>query len=303
MTGRPERNPLRRRRLPGDGRAGPMLMDRWPSQSGGIARVLLYQILILALVQGLTEFLPISSSGHLVVTSRILGWPDQGLVLDIAVHLGTLLAVMAYFWRDLGQLVVGLGHVAANRRSGARTLFLNVAIATVPILAVGYLARDWVETALRSVEVIAWATIGFGILLWVADRLGLTIRRIEHVGPAGALMVGLAQVLALVPGTSRSGITMTAARFLGMERTEAARFSMLMSIPVIAVIGGVTGWEVLSGGDMALGLDFAIATGAAFAFGFLAIAVMMAWLKRAGFGIFVVYRILLGAFLLYWAYY
>lgn len=289
MTGPPGRGVLKGRR------------QGW--SFGGVSRVLLYQIMILALVQGVTEFLPISSSGHLVVTSRVLGWPDQGLVLDIAAHLGTLLAVVAYFWRDLGQLLVGLGHVAVNRRSSSRALFVNVLIATLPILAVGYLARDWVATALRSVEVIAWATIGFAILLWVADRLGLTIRRIEHIGPSGALMVGLAQVLALVPGTSRSGITMTAARFLGMERTEAARFSMLLSIPVIAAIGGFTGWEVWRGGDLALGIDFAVAAAASFLFGFLAIALMMAWLKRAGFGVFVVYRILLGAFLLYWVYY
>lgn len=262
----------------------------------------LYQILVLALVQGVTEFLPISSSGHLVITSHLLGWPDQGLTLDIAVHIGTLLAVMLYFWRDVGALLVGFGRTVTFRRSRERDLFVNVAIATVPVLIVGYLAKDIVETYFRSVELIAWTTIGFGIVLWLADRVGLTVRRVEHVGWAGALTVGLAQILALVPGTSRSGITMTAARFLGMERGEAARFSMLISIPVIGAIGGYTVLEVILANNLPFTAEFGIAVALSFLAALVAIWAMMAWLRHASFTVFVLYRLALGVFLLWWVY-
>lgn len=262
----------------------------------------LYQILVLALVQGVTEFLPISSSGHLVITSHLLGWPDQGLTLDIAVHIGTLLAVMLYFWRDVGALLVGFGRTVTLRRGRERDLFVNVAIATVPVLVVGYLAKDIVETYFRSVELIAWTTIGFGIVLWLADRMGLTVRRVEHVGWAGALTVGLAQILALVPGTSRSGITMTAARFLGMERGEAARFSMLISIPVIGAIGGYTVLEVILANNLPFTAEFGIAVALSFLAALVAIWAMMAWLRHASFTVFVLYRLALGMFLLWWVY-
>lgn len=262
----------------------------------------LYQIIVLALVQGITEFLPISSSGHLVITSQLMGWPDQGLTLDIAVHIGTLLAVMLYFWRDLGALFVGLGRTVTHRRGRERDLFLNVVIASIPVLAVGWFAKDYVEQYFRSVELIAWTTIGFGILLWIADRVGLTVRRVEHIGWGGALVIGLSQILALVPGTSRSGITMTVARFLGMERGETARFSMLVSIPVIGAIGGYTALEVVLAGNLPFTLEFGLAVGLSFLAALVAIWAMMAWLRHASFTIFAVYRIVLGAFLLWWVY-
>ena len=199
---------------------------------------------ILALVQGITEFLPISSSGHLVLTSRVLCWPDQGLTLDVAVHVGSLLAVMVYFWRDVWAMIVGLGRLVTGRGGAQARLLVNVVIATVPVMAVGFFAQDYITGYLRSVEVIAWATIVFGILLWVADRVGMTVWRIDHLGIPSALAIGLAQVLALIPGTSRSGITMTAARFIGLERSDAARFSLLISIPTIIAAGSLTALQV-----------------------------------------------------------
>lgn len=262
--------------------------------------VLLHHILVLAVIQGLTEFLPISSSGHLVIAAPAMGWPDQGLAVDVAVHVGSLLAVLLYFWRDVGQMAVGVGRLATGRGGPPARLVVNVVIATLPILAVGFFAKPYVETYLRDVTVIAWATIGFGLLLWVADRLGMTIRRMEHVGWASALAVGLMQVLALIPGASRSGVTMTAGRMLGMERSEAARFSMLLSIPTILGAGALAGWDVYEAGDLQLGLDMAIAAGFSFLSAFLAIVAMMAWLKRAGFAPFVIYRLILGAALLVW---
>ncbi len=262
----------------------------------------LFHILVLAAVQGITEFLPISSSGHLVVTSRIMGWPDQGIVIDIAVHVGTLLAVVLYFWRDVARVLVGTLRLLAFRGGADARLALLLLVATLPIVAAGLLARDTLIPLFRNVEVIAWATIGFALVLWGADRIGMTLHRIEHLTAGSALIVGLAQVLALIPGTSRSGITMTAGRFLGMERTEAARFSLLLSIPTIAGAGLLAGSELWQAGNVQLGIDAGYAAALAFVAGIVSIAAMMRWLQSAGFGPFVLYRLALGGALLYWIY-
>jgi undecaprenyl-diphosphatase len=269
---------------------------------GGAKNVALYHLLVLAVVQGLTEFLPISSSGHLVLTSRVLGWEDQGVAIDIAVHVGTLLAVMIYFWRDIGRIMGGPLRLVTFRGGPDTRLAVMLLIATLPIVLAGFLAKDLVETVFRSVEIIAWATIGFAFLLWFADRIGMTVQRIEHMGAPGALMIGLSQVLALIPGTSRSGITMTAARFLGMERAEAARFSLLLSIPTIVGAGVLKGVDVWRAGDVALGYDAAIAIGLSFVAGIASIAVLMRWLQTSSFTPFIIYRILLGILLLWWIY-
>jgi undecaprenyl-diphosphatase len=264
--------------------------------------MLLHHILILALVQGVTEFLPISSSGHLVLTSQVLGWPDQGLIIDIAAHVGTLLAVMLYFWRDMIQIIVGCGQLATFRTGAESRLALNLIIATIPIVIIGFLAKPYIETYLRSAEVIAWTTLLFGVLLWLADRFGLTIHRVEHLGVFNALFLGVAQVLALVPGTSRSGITITAARILGMERSEAARFSMLMSIPTILGAGLLSGLDLYESGDVGLRTDVFVAVGLSFVTALGAIWGLMAWLRRSGFAPFVIYRMVMAAGLFYWVY-
>lgn len=271
----------------------------------------LLHIAILALVQGITEFLPISSSGHLVLAWEAfdaLDWtvPQQKeserLILDVAVHVGTLLAVMAYFWRDLAGMAVGAARLAAGKRDPGGRLALYVILATVPVVVVGFLLKDVVTLYLRDPAVIAGTTIGFGLLLYLGDKSGLTIRRLEHMGPGAALAIGLAQVLALVPGTSRAGITMTAARFLGYERRESARFSLLLAIPAILGAGTLAGFDLYQAGNLRLGLDAAVAAGLAFVAALVAIAAMMGWLRKATFTPFVVYRILLGAGLLYLIY-
>lgn len=257
---------------------------------------------VLALVQGITEFLPVSSSGHLVLVPVIADWPDQGLVIDVAVHVGTLGAVMLYLYRHVWAMTAGFWRLFLGRvDEGARLLGLIV-IATLPVVGAGFALNHYVPGGIRSLEVIAWATFGFGILLYVADKAGMTLRRMEHIGVADAVFLGLAQVLALIPGTSRSGITMTAARILGMERVDAARFSMLMSIPAILGAGTLTGWDLYQRGDAQLTSDALIAGGLAFASALIAIAVMMAWLRRASFTPFVVYRVLLGGVLIAFAY-
>lgn len=258
----------------------------------------LLQLIVLALIQGVSEFLPVSSSAHLVLVSQFTAWVDQGLGFDAAVHVGTLIAVVVYFRSDLKALAAG-----GLRRDGdprQRRLLAGLGIATLPVVVVGALASDWIQAWLRSPLLIAWTTIGFGVLLGLADRAARGRRRAESLSLRDALMIGLAQVLALVPGTSRSGITITAGLALGLTREEAARYSFLMSIPVIAAAGGwgfVTG--LAEGGTFELG-RFVAAAAVAGVFAWLTIAAFLAWLRRFGMLPFVVYRLLLGGFLLVW---
>lgn len=260
------------------------------------------QLIILALVQGITEFLPISSSAHLILVPQLTGAADQGPLIDVAVHVGTLGAVMLYLWRDVLQMLVGLGMALRGRPDAGFRLAMQLVLGTLPLVAAGYAASRYLGTELRSIQVIAWATLGFGILLWAVDRAGMTVRRIEHMGYGGAFFIGLSQVLALIPGTSRSGITMTAARLLGYERSEAARFSMLLAIPAILAAGTLAGIDLYKSGDTRLTADALIAGGLSLVTALLAIVAMMGWLKRASFLPFVIYRILLGCGLLAWLY-
>ncbi|MDT8408301.1 MAG: undecaprenyl-diphosphate phosphatase [Wenzhouxiangellaceae bacterium] len=255
------------------------------------------QIVLLALIQGVSEFLPVSSSAHLVLFSHFSDWADQGLAFDAAVHAGTLAAVILYFRHDLAKLLRGgLG----GSDPVQRTLLIGLALATVPALLVGALASTIIETSLRSPLLIAATTIVFGLALGVADRLGVRSKSIESLSLKSALMIGLAQVLALVPGTSRSGVTITAALALGLTREAAARYSFLLSIPIIAAAGG---WGFLQGmrrgGSFELG-QFLLGAGISGVFAWLTIAAFLAWLRRAGMTPFVVYRLILGAFLLVW---
>ncbi len=263
----------------------------------------LLHLIVLAAVQGITEFLPISSSGHLVLVPAVTDWPDQTLLVDVAVHVGTLLAVMAYFWRDVGAILAGTIRIARGRRDPSTRLVGLLFIGTIPVVIAGGLLVAYDLTAyLRNTQVIAWTTIGFGLLLLIADRLFLTVRKLPQMTLAHAALIGLAQILSLIPGTSRSGITMTAARTLGFEREDAARYSMLLSIPTIlaaAVLVGIDAWQTEDAGA----LQEAIFAGVlAFGFAIVSIAALLAWLRRATFTPFAVYRLVLGAALLVWIY-
>lgn len=262
----------------------------------------LLQILVLAIVQGITEFLPISSSGHLALVPAVTGWPDQGLDMDVAVHVGTLFAVLLYFWRDVWGMGAGLGRMARGRRDPMGRLALQVAAATIPVVIVGYFAKDLIEAHTRSIAVIGWMTLVFGVLLWVVDRLCMTVKRAEHMSWVDVMTIGLAQVLALIPGTSRSGITMTAARLMGYERDESARISMLLSIPTILGAGVLAGADIWQRGDWQLTTAALMAAGLAFVSALVAISLLMAWLRRASYTPFAIYRIILGTGLLLWAY-
>ena len=263
------------------------------------------QIVVLTIVQGITEFLPVSSSGHLVLVPLVSGWQDQGLLMDVAVHVGTLAAVLVYFWRDLGQILLGWlggGWGRRDRRLG-RALGFYLIVSAIPVLIAGAAVFLMAPEVFRNPEIVAWATVGFGILLYVADRLGMTVRRIEHMTLNHAFLIGLCQVLALVPGASRSGVTMTAARWLGYERPEAARFAMLMSIPVIAASGAAAGYRVWKAGDPVVTQDALLAAALSFAVALLSIALLLALLRRVSFTPFVVYRLALGGAVLVWLYY
>jgi len=277
--------------------------ESWRLPGLGAPLVTVEQLIVLAIVQGITEFLPISSSGHLILVPYFTGEADQGLMIDVALHVGTLGAVMLYLWRDIVRMLVGLGRALRGRGDPGGRLALQLVVATLPLVAAGYAASRYLGDTLRSVEVIAWATLGFGILLWLVDRAGMTVRRIEHMSYAGALFIGCSQVLALIPGTSRSGITMTAARLLGFERSETARFSMLLSIPAIVASGTLQGIKLYQTGNAQLTVDAFIAAGLALAAALVAIAAMMGWLRRASFLPFVLYRIALGGGLLIWVYF
>lgn len=260
-----------------------------------------FQILVLALVQGITEFLPISSSGHLVLVPAVTGWTDQGLAMDVAVHVGTLGAVIAYFWKDLFGLLRGLPKVVTDREDPKVKLLTYLVLATLPVVIAGLLIVQHAD-ALRSVEVIGWTTLGFGIALFAADKLGSVTRRIDNMACRDALVIGLAQALALIPGTSRSGITMTAARILGFDRSESARFSMLLSIPVIVAAGGLLGMKLYQADGLTLDSSILLAVIFSFVSAFLAIWWLMRWLSRANFTLLAAYRVLLGGGLLFWAY-
>lgn len=267
------------------------------------------QAIVLALVQGITEFLPISSSAHLVLVPHLFGWPDQGLGFDVATNTGTLLAVVLYFRRELAALTAaGLRSlVPASGAGGARLtqdarLAWAVALGTIPVAVAGLLIHAWVETAGRSPLIIAITSIAFGLLLWWADQAGARQRELGSLSFVDAAVVGLAQALALVPGTSRSGITITAGLFRGFTREEAARFSFLLYVPVGILAAGKEAWDFFrEGGGLAsvqsLGpvvVGFALSALAAY----LTIGALLAWVRRQSLTIFVVYRIVLGLVIL-----
>jgi undecaprenyl-diphosphatase len=258
-------------------------------------------LIVLAVVQGITEFLPISSSAHLILVPQLTGWEDQGLAIDVAMHVGTLIAVMAYFHAEVRRMITGGLNLLRGRPDGDTRLLLQLALATVPVVILGFLVRDLIADDWRSPVLIASTTIGFGVLLYVADRKGETSERaLAGMTYKDALLIGLFQALALIPGVSRSGITMTAGLFLAFSRTEAARFSLLLSIPTTMAAGLLGAYELWQSGDTALQADAFYAALLAFLAALLAIWGLMAWLKKSSFTPFVVYRLVLGAFLLFW---
>ena len=258
------------------------------------------QISVLALIQGLTEFLPISSSGHLVLTPQLFDWPDQGLAFDVAVHVGTLAAVVLYFRQDIWLMARDWSRSIITRQPTSNSrLAWWVIFATLPAVVFGLIINQGLEAAMRNPLLIAATTIGFGALLWWSDIKGQKIRDEYSLSFKDIMIIGFAQALALIPGTSRSGITITAALMIGLTPQAAARFSFLLSIPIILGAGLVklkdllestapVQWEAIFGG---VTISFISA--------YIVIALFLKWINRIGMAPFALYRFALGALLIY----
>ena len=261
--------------------------------------MLIIQIVVLALIQGITEFLPISSSGHLLLVPVVTGWPDQGVLTDVMVHMGSFLAVIVYFWKDCVNLLMGLLDTLRGRKNAWGRLALLLILGTIPAVLLGVVLdkTGFMDLVRQMPIIVAWNAIIFGILLYVCDRFGMSIRRMADMTWAPALIIGMAQALALIPGVSRSGISMTAARALGFERPESARFAFLLGIPAIAGAGVLKLGEALHSGAtisfaqiMTAILTFFVALGT--------ITVLMKLVRHMSFLPFAVYRVALGVILL-----
>ncbi len=263
------------------------------------------QLIILALVQGITEFLPISSSGHLILIPALTGWVDQGLMMDVAMHVGTLTAVLIYFRNETKGLALAAAAsigVRPARKAIEGTiyhkLFWALVIGTIPMVIVGGLiVATGANDHMRAPEVIATTSIVFGLLLYIADKKSAVEKTLDRMAIKPALIIGVAQIFALIPGTSRAGVTMMAARYLGFTRPEAARFSMLLSIPAIIASGAATAVKAFENATPEMWADAAIGASLACAAALVAIHFLMRWLEHANMTIFVVYRVLLGVIL------
>lgn len=264
----------------------------------------LFQLFLIAAIQGLTEFLPVSSSGHLVLLPALTGGPDQGLAIDVAVHVGTLFAVILYFWADVKIALHGTTRLMRGRvDTPGAFLALCLIMSTIPVVLTGAAIKiSGLDELMRSVTVIGWTMLGFGLVLYWADRSGGTTREASEWTLKDAFLMGLAQILALIPGTSRSGITITAARKLGYAREDAAKLAMLMSIPTIVASGMLLGLDVVQEANWAIARDGLIAAAFAFVTALLALTVMMRLLRSTSFTPYVIYRIILGIGLLIFAY-
>ena len=255
----------------------------------------------LAFLQGVTEFLPISSSAHLIIFPSLFGWHDQGLAFDIAVHVGTLVASVLYFRRDITEISLSwFQSLVTRKQTEASHLGWFIIVASLPAAVIGYLAFNLVQTELRSTAVIATTTLVFALALWYADQFRRGSRTLKSMGISDALVIGLFQAIAIIPGTSRSGITMTAALMLGFSRKEAAKFAFLLAIPTIAMAGG---WQFFKLTRLEVQADwflFGFATAVAGIVAWLCIHYFLRFIEVMGMLPFVIYRICLALFLFVW---
>lgn len=263
-----------------------------------------YLLILVALVQGITEFLPVSSSGHLILISELSSAPDQGLAIDVAVHIGTLFAVVIFFWRDVAMGLAGIPRMLTGRidTAGSKLAFLLM-IATIPAIAFGLVLKlTGLSDAMRSMTVIGWTMLLFGLLLWWADQRGTIEKTEADWTTRDAIKMGLWQAVALIPGTSRSGICITAGRMLGYSRQDSAKLAMLMSIPTIVASGVLLGVEVIATADAQVARDGAVAAVMSFVAALFALSIMMRLLRSVSFTPYVIYRVALGIVLLAVAY-
>ncbi len=261
------------------------------------------QAILLALIQGITEFLPISSSAHLILMPKITAWPDQGLAYDVALNTGTSLAICIYLRRDLKKIIGGFYHSLKPGGGSGRYTYRDGRLAwmlmagTIPVLLSGFFFHDLVSGKLRSVEVIAWSSIVWGMVLWFADRRP-GLMNISAIGWAIALVIGISQSIAIIPGTSRSGITITAGLFCGLTRIAAARFSFLLSVPVGLIAGGYEAAKLIEYGMDTPWPQVLVGFLIAFVFAYATIHIFLKIVERVTMRPFAAYRVLLGVLLL-----
>lgn len=255
----------------------------------------LIEIIVLALIQGLTEFLPISSSGHLILPSQLLGWEDQGQAFDIAVHVGTLFAVLIYFRKDVSEIVKAWAKSCTGKcHTKEGNLGWFILLATIPAGLFAGLAKDFIEANTRGAAVIATTTILFGLALWYADAKAKENKHIFDITWKSALLIGIAQAIAMIPGTSRSGATITAGLLLGLDKQSAARFSFLMSIPVIGGLGLVMSIELALAKTAVDWHALILGTVLSFISAYACIFLFLKFIERMGMLPFVIYRLILG---------
>lgn len=256
----------------------------------------LLQLIILSIIQGITEFLPVSSSAHLILVPLLTEWQDQGLAIDVAAHFGSLFAVVFYFRKDISRILcAGINSIVKKELSDPDSkLFWYLAIASLPVLVFGFLLHDIVSIYLRDPLIIAVASISFGLLLWYSDVMGQRIRQINSITLRDAIMIGLAQAIAIIPGTSRSGLTMSAALMLGFDRKSSARFSFLMAVPIILAAGSYESLKLMRLGTIVDIHDFLITAFLSAVSALLSIHLFLKFLDKIGMLPFVIYRVLLG---------
>jgi undecaprenyl-diphosphatase len=259
----------------------------------------LYQAIVLAIIQGLTEFLPISSDAHLTVIPQMLKWTDPGLGFDVALHAGTLAAVLIYFFRDWVQVIangLGFSYRGSQPDENSRSLLWFLVIATIPAGLAGLMFEKYAEHALRSFYVIGAMEIIFGIIMLIADKVGDEKNGLDQMSWLDAIAIGISQAFAIIPGVSRSGITITAARFRHFDRASAARFSFLLSTPVIAAAAAKHAFDLRKEGGIPAGMQLPYLVGILVSalVGIVVIAFFLKYLRRNSLSVFVWYRVLFG---------
>jgi undecaprenyl-diphosphatase len=253
------------------------------------------QFFLIGIIQGVTEFLPISSSGHLVLFAQLTNWEDQGLFIDIAVHFGTLFAVMIYLRKDIYYFLTNIFQFKIFEDQ----IIFKIILATLPAIILGYFIYDYVSLYFRSIQLIASSSIVFAIILFFADRVKIESKSWNKITYIEALTVGLFQVLAFIPGASRAGVTITGARLLGYDRLNAARFSMILSIPIIFASMTLSLINIFNEEYVPVNLHQSLSAAlVAFITALLSIIFLMRFIKKANFNIFIIYRIVLGIVLL-----
>lgn len=263
----------------------------------------MFQAIVLGIIQGLTEFIPVSSTAHLIFLPKFFGWIDPGLSFDVILHLGTLTGVVFFFWKDFIHIFRGMFMVRRNAldilNNPEGMIGWYLIIGTIPAGIAGLIFKEKVETTLRTPAIIAVSLIFFGLVLWWADKRGRKIRRLYHMNIGDALFIGCAQAIALIPGVSRSGITISAGLFRGLERETAARFTFLLSTPIILAGGILSGQDLyMSGPPDGMVSPFIVGFLASAISGFMAIKYLLKYLSRRNVNLFVYYRIIVGILIL-----